>query len=51
MLRNLLENNRVNPLPCMNPFELVCLYTASAVSKDVRDDLVHDKTKGEDMPR
>ena len=47
MLRNLLEN----PLPCMNPFDLVCLFTASAASKDIRDDLVHAKTKGEDIPR
>ena len=51
MLRNLLENSWVNPLPCMNPFELVCPFPASAASKDVRDDLVHDTTKGEDIPR
>ena len=35
----------------MNPFELVCLFTASATSKDVRDDLVHAKTKVEDVYR
>ena len=31
----------------MNPFELVCLFTVSAASKDVRDGLVHVKTKGD----
>ena len=51
MLRNLLENSWVNPLPCMNLFELVCLFTASAAYEVVQDDLVHDKTKGEDIPR
>ena len=33
----------------MNPFKLVCLFTASAPSKAVRDDVVHAKTKGEDV--
>ena len=51
MLSNLLENSWVNPLSCMYPLEPVCLFTASAASKDVWDDLVHDKTKGEDIPR
>ena len=35
----------------MNPFEIVCLVTATAASKDVRDDLVYTKTKGEDVYR
>ena len=35
----------------MNPFELVCLFNASAASKDVQDDLVHAKTKAEEVYR
>ena len=35
----------------MNPFELVCLFTVSAAPKDVGDDLVHAKTKTEDVNR
>ena len=44
MLKNLLENSCVNPLSCMNPFELVCLFTTSAASEDVQDDLLHAQT-------
>ena len=49
MQRNLLENSCVNPLSCIHPFELVCRFTASAAPGDVQDDLVHTKTKGEDV--
>ena len=35
----------------MNPCELVCLFTASDASKDVRDDLVHAQTKEVDVYR
>ena len=50
-LLDLLENSWINPFSCINPFELVCLSTASAAPKNVRDDLIHAKAKGEDACR
>ena len=50
-LLDLLENSWINPFSCINPFELVCLSTASATPKNVRDDLIHAKAKGEDACR
>ena len=44
-ISNLLENSWVNQFLYINPFELVCLFTASTASKYVQDDLVHAKTK------
>ena len=51
MLRKLLENSWVNPLSCIQTFDLVCLFTASAASKNVQYNLVHARTKGEDVYR